>query len=121
MAMNESAYDALRTRAAYIDLTGRGHLRATGEDRVRFLHAMSTNNIEHLQPGTGCYAFFLSAQGRILADAYIFCMPDYLLLDTEPEVKERLRDHLDKYIIADDVTVTDFSDTTSVVSVGGPG
>jgi aminomethyltransferase len=121
MAINESAYDALQKRAAYIDLSGRGHLRASGEDRVRFLHAMSTNHIEQLQPGTGCYAFFLSAQGRILADANIFCMPDYLLLDTEPETKESLREHLDKYIIADDVTVTDFTDTTSVISVEGPG
>jgi folate-binding protein YgfZ len=121
MAMNQPAYDALRSRAAYIDLSGRGHLRATGEDRARLLHAMTTNHIQQLQPGTGCYAFFLSAQGRILADANIFCMPDYFLLDTEPETKTRLRDHLDKYIIADDVTITDFSDTTSVISVEGPG
>jgi tRNA-modifying protein YgfZ len=121
MAMNEPAYNALRNRAAYIDLSGRGHLRATGEDRARLLHAMSTNHIQELQPGCGCYAFFLTSQGRILADANIFCMPDYLLIDTEPETKERLREHLDKYIIADDVTITDFSNATSVISVEGRG
>ena len=43
-------------------------------------------------PGVGCYAFFLTAQGRILADANIFAMTDYLLIDTEPETKAaRLR------------------------------
>jgi tRNA-modifying protein YgfZ len=73
-----------------------------------------------LQPGSGCYAFFLTSQGRILADANIFCMPDYFLLDTEPETKDRLREHLDKYIIADDVTVNDFSDSTAAIFVEGP-
>jgi folate-binding protein YgfZ len=120
MAMNETAYEALRNTAAYIDLTGRGNLRATGEDRARLLHAMTTNHIEQLQSGTGCYAFFLTAQGRILADANIFCLPDHFLLDTEPETKDRVREHLDKYIIADDVTLTDFSDSVAVINVEGP-
>jgi folate-binding protein YgfZ len=118
--MNNTAYDALRNRAAYIDLTGRGNLRATGEDRARLLHAMTTNDVEHLLPGTGCYAFFLSAQGRILADVNMFCMPDYILLDTEAETRERVREHLDRYIIADDVTLEDFTDCTAVINVEGP-
>jgi folate-binding protein YgfZ len=120
MAMNETAYDALRNRAAWIDLSGRGNLRATGEDRVRLLHAMTTNHIEQLQPGTGCYTFFLSAQGRILADANIFCLPDHLLIDTEPETRQKVHQHLDKFIIADDVTISDFTDDTAVINVEGP-
>src|SRR5919106_4918026 len=107
-----NTYDALRNRAAYIDLSGRGNIRATGEDRVRLLHAMTTNHVEQLQPGTGCYGFFLTAQGRILADVNLFCMPDYILLDTEPETRQRVREHLERYIIADDVTLEDFTDCT---------
>lgn len=118
--MNPTAYDALRNRAAYIDLTGRGNIRATGEDRVRLLHAMTTNHIEQLLPGTGCYAFFLSPQGRILSDVNIFCMPDYILLDTEPETMERVFEHLDRFIIADDVTLEDFTKSTAVINVEGP-
>lgn len=118
--MNDNAYRALRERAAYIDLTGRGNIRVAGEDRARLLHAMCTNNVEKLQPGTGCYAFFLTAQGRILADANIYCMPDYLLLDTEPGTKDRLMEHLDKYIIADDAWLEDFTADTAVINVEGP-
>lgn len=118
--MNELAYDALRNRAAYIDLTGRGNIRATGDDRARLLHAMCTNHIEQLIPGTGCSAYFLTAQGRIIADANIFCKPDYLLIDTEPETRTVLHQHLDKYIIADDVTLSDFTEETAVISVEGP-
>ena len=33
---------------------------------MRLLHSMTTAHIEELVPGVGCYAFFLTAQGRIL-------------------------------------------------------
>ena len=57
---------------------------------------MTTNDIQTLVPGDGCYTFFLTAQGRILADANIFAMSDYLLIDTEPETRQRVFEHLDK-------------------------
>src|SRR6476661_5547551 len=96
-------YQALRETAGTLDLSARGKIFLTGEDRVRLLHAMTTNHIQQLQPGQGCYAFFLNPQGRILADANVFCRQDDFLLDVEPETRERLYQHLDKYIIADDV------------------
>lgn len=118
--MNPSAYTAIREQAAFIDLTGRGKIRVSGEDRARLLHAMCTNHVQELQPGTGCYAFFLTSQGRILADANIYCMPDYLLLDTEPDTKDRVIEHLEKYIIADDVSLNDFTNETATVVLEGP-
>ena len=119
--MDSNSYRALRETAAWMDLSSRGRIRATGDDRMRLLHAMCTNHIQNLQPGSGCYAFFLTAQGRILADANVFCMPDYLLIDTEPESRQRLYEHLDKFIIADDVLLHDFTGQYSVLSVEGPG
>jgi folate-binding protein YgfZ len=118
--MNRSGYEALRTAAAAIDLTGRGKIRLTGEDRVRLLHAMTTNHIEQLTSGTGCYAFFLNAQGRIIGDVNVFVMPEYLLLDTEAGTSRKIYEHLDKFIIADDVTLEDLTDTLATVAVEGP-
>jgi aminomethyltransferase len=118
--MNAQAYEAFRSGAAYIDLTGRGVIRVIGEDRARLLHAMCTNHVEGMAPGDGCYAFFLTAQGRIIADAHIYCMPDYFMLDTEPESRARLMEHLERFIIADDVTLRDFTEATAVLAVEGP-
>lgn len=98
-----------------VDATGRGLIRATGEDRKRLIHAMSTNHVEGMQPGDRHYTFFLNAQGRILADAWITCGEDYLLIDTEPETRQKLFDHIDKYIIADDVTLEDVTDQLAVL------
>jgi folate-binding protein YgfZ len=115
-----TGYEALRESAAWIDLSTRGKLRVTGEDRARLLHAMSTNDIQNLQPGDGLYAFFLTAQGRILADANIYSRGDALFLDTEPETGEKLRSHLDKYIIADDATVEDETAQWAAIGLEGP-
>jgi folate-binding protein YgfZ len=113
-------YRALRETAGRIDLSSRGRIRVTGDDRVRLLHAMTTNHVKDLLPGAGCYAFFLSAQGRILADANILCFEDHLLLDVEPESRAFLLEHLDKYIIADDVILEDVSDSTLALALEGP-
>lgn len=102
------------------ELSGRGRIQAFGEDRKRLLHAMTTNHVQQLEPGQGCYAFFLSAQGRILSDVTILARPDHLLLDVEPAQREAIYAHLDKYIIADDVTLSDITDEQTTLAVEGP-
>jgi folate-binding protein YgfZ len=114
-----NGYEALREHAAWIDLSGRGKIRVSGEDRVRFLHAMTTNHVEQLAPGDGEYAFFLNSQGRILADVYLFHLGESFLLDTEPETAGKVFQHLDKYVIADDVTVADETTEWSTVGLEG--
>jgi tRNA-modifying protein YgfZ len=116
-----TGYDALRDRAAWIDLSARGKIKLTGDDRARLLHAMTTNHIQQLTPGAGCYAFFLNDKGRVLADANVLCHPDYFLLDVEPETREPLYQHLDRFIIADDVTLEDLTDSIATIAVEGPG
>ncbi len=115
-----SAYDALRSTAAWIDLSARGKIRVTGEDRARLLHAMSTNDVQNLAPQHGVYAFFLTAVGRILADAYIYNLGESLFLDTEPETAAKLAEHLDKYIIADDAMLENETGQYACIGIEGP-
>jgi aminomethyltransferase len=112
--------DGLRESAAWLDLSARGKIRVTGEDRARLLHAMTTQDVQALAPGQGCYAFFLNAQGRILGDVNIFCREDSFLLDTEPETRQKLYDHIDRYIIADDVTLEDITGEMATLAIEGP-
>ena len=113
-------YRALRESAAWLDLASRGKIVARGEDRVRLLHAMTSNHVEQLTPGGGCYAFFLDAQGHILADVNLFAMPDHLLLDTEPGPSRKIFEHIGRYIIADDVTLEDITASTATLALEGP-
>src|SRR5437868_9801799 len=115
-----SGYQALREHAAWLDVSERGKIRASGQDRARLLHAMTTQHVEQMKPGEGAYAFFLNAQGRILGDVNLFCFEDSFLLDTEPETRQKLFEHLDRYIIADDVTLEDQTNETATIAIEGP-
>ena len=113
-------FQALTDSAAILDLSDRGRIRVTGEDRARLLHAMTTNHVQSLQPGEGQYTFFLNAQGQIQADAYILCFADHFLLDVEPRTRHTHYQHLDHFIIADDATHEDDTDETFSFGLEGP-
>jgi len=55
-----------------------------------------------------------------LGDVNIFCREDSFLLDTEPETRQKLYDHIDRYIIADDVTLLDVTGEMSTIAIEGP-
>jgi tRNA-modifying protein YgfZ len=119
-AESTAGYEALMNGAALLDLSSRGRIRVTGDDRARLLHAMTTNHVQQMKPGDGIYAFFLNAQGRILADACVLCFEDHFLLDTAPETRGTVYEHLDRYIIADDVTLEDITEQTFCFGLEGP-
>ncbi len=106
--------------AAIAPLSETGWIRATGEDRVRWLNGMVTNSVQDLNPGKGSYSFILSVQGRIQGDAYIFAEPDALLLETAYTQVPGLMALLDRFIIMDDVELADISATRSGLSITGP-
>src|SRR2546425_6109685 len=114
-------YQALRHGAAWIDLSSRGRVVARGRDRARLLHALTSNEVKKMTPGSGSYSFLLSPQGRIQADLNLFCFDDRFLLDTEPELRERVHQHIRRYIIADQVELEDVTAATGCVGVEGPG
>jgi len=98
-------YEALTGSAGLLDLSGRGLLQLTGEDRVRFLNGQTTNDVATLQPGQSVYSAFVNAKGKMRADANLLCFADRLWIDIEPAVASTLAADLDKFIIADDVQV----------------
>jgi aminomethyltransferase len=114
-------YEALRHGAAWLDLSARGRIVARGRDRARLLHAITSNDVKKLTPGTGCYAFLLNPQGRIQADLCLFCHTDHFLIDTEPELREKVRLHIKRYIIADQVELEDVTASTAAIGLEGPG
>lgn len=115
-----SGYQALREGVAWLDLDTRGRFRALGEDRARLLHAMTTNHIQQLQPGATCYTFFLNDKGRIVGDSFIHNLGEALLIDTEAATHDVLFQHLDKFIIADDVALEDARQDTAALGLEGP-
>ena len=114
-------YEALRRGAAFLDVSSRGRILARGRDRARLLHNLTSNEVKKMTPGSGCYAFLLSPQGRIQADLHLLCFEDHFLIDTDPELREKVFNHIRRYIIADQVELVDVSAETSEIALEGPG
>ncbi len=112
-------YAALRSGCGLLDLAWRAAFRVTGEDRVRWLNGMVTNNVRDLPVNRGVYSFLLSPQGRILGDMVVFNRGDHLLIETDAEQASTLRELLDKYIIMDDVELDD-ADAVCRIGLEGP-
>src|SRR5258708_7702236 len=113
-------YQALRHGTAWMDLSARGRIVVRGRDRARLLHAITSNEVKKMTPGTGCYAFLLNPQGRIQADLCLFCFEDHFLIDTEPELREKVHQHIKRYIIADQVEMEDVTAQTACIGLEGP-
>src|SRR5215831_10588169 len=56
---------ALTRAAGQVDRSHRGIVRITGPDRLSWLHSLTTQDLEHLEPGTSAQALVLSPQGHI--------------------------------------------------------
>ena len=105
---------------ALIDKNYRCYLSFTGRDRVRYLNAILTNNIKDLPPGHGNVSLLLNPQGRILAELETYALPEGLFCVSYAMIREHLIETLDKYIIMDDVALTDDTQRFGTLALDGP-
>lgn len=113
-------HDAVRQDVGVFDLSHRGRLRLTGSDRAAYLHRIISNHVEGLSVGEGNYATILTNRGKIIADMNVSVFEDSIGIETNAETTLSLYQELDKYLIADDVTIEDFTECTGVVGLHGP-
>ncbi|QDT94549.1 CAF17-like 4Fe-4S cluster assembly/insertion protein YgfZ [Gimesia algae] len=99
----EKEYQAARESAAVFDLSNRDQIELSGTDRLKFLHNFCTNDIKGLQPDQGCEAFVTNVQSRILGQINAFSHEESIWIDTAPGQSENITQHLDRYIILEDV------------------
>jgi folate-binding protein YgfZ len=111
---------ALLHNCGVYDLGGRAHFRISGKDRVRWLNGMVSNNMRELPVGRGNYNFVLTPQAHIQGDLYIYNLGEYFLAGTEQFQLEKLMSGLRRYIIMDQVELTDIGNELTAVGVQGP-
>ena len=113
-------YEALTNQVGLFDLSGRTQIAIVGSDRTKFLQGMCTNDIQALEPGSGCEAFLTDVQGKTSSYVFVSCHPTSLLLDTVAAQSETIIQGLDRYIIREDVELLDRSDARGELLVCGP-
>ena len=105
---------------ALIDKNYRAYISLIGPDRVRYLNAILTNNIKDLAASHGIVSLLLNAQGHILAEIETYALPEQLFCVSYAMIRQRLIETLDKYIIMDDVTLTDETQRFGTLALEGP-
>lgn len=121
MMETPEGYLAAVEGAAVFDRSERGKIAVAGSDRRSYLHAMLTNDIASLAAGTGCYAAYLTPQGRLIADMRVLELGDLVLLDLDPGVVEGVLQKLDQFVFSEDVRLGDLTQAFARLSVAGPG
>ena len=109
-----------RESVALIDKNYRAYLSFTGPDRLRYLNAVLTNDIKGLSAGQGNISLLLNPQGHILAELETYAFADKLFCVSYAMIRERLVEVLDKFIIMDDVALTDETGRFGTLALEGP-
>ena len=113
-------HTALMQAVGLIPLGQRTQIELAGEDRAKFLHNLCTQEIRKLTPGSGAEALLLDAKGHVQFFVNVFCREQSLLLETTAGENQRLLAHLDRYLIRDDVVITDRTPQWSELLLAGP-
>lgn len=87
-------------------LPQRSTLVFSGPDAKRYLNGQISIDVTRLQPLLARPSCLLTAKGKLCARIFICKDDENFIVETEPEMAEAVRMRLERYIIADDVTVS---------------
>jgi folate-binding protein YgfZ len=94
-----------------------------GEDRVRWLDGMLTNDVRRLAPGperSGCHALALTRKGGIVAELRVWLRPGSFWLETDAAAIPGLAVHLRGLVVADDVRLGEPVGALELLALEGP-
>jgi folate-binding protein YgfZ len=112
-------YQALKTGRAVVELTGWSSISVTGAGRQRFLNNFCTNDVNRLVPGACCEAFFTNVKGKVVGHGVVHCRDAEMVFVGVPDQASRLVEHLDRYVIREDVTLRDTTEERCYLLVVG--
>lgn len=111
---------ALTEGQGYVDLSHRDVLTISGPDRLTWLHAISTQYVDNLKPGTSTTALILSATGHVEHVMYGIDDGETFWLHTEPGAGKALQDWLQSMVFMSRVEIADATAAYAIVWRPGP-
>jgi tRNA-modifying protein YgfZ len=112
-------YAALHENAVIGAIASRGQVAVAGPERAAFLQGLLTNDTTSLIAGRGCYAAWLTPQGRMLCDLHVLESGDMMLLDVPAPEAAQVADRLEQFHFTEDVQIAAL-DTLRSVWIHGP-
>ena len=92
---------------ALVDFSDHGVLSLEGKDTVDFLHRISTNDFNNFRPGDSLQSLLTTEKGKVIDAITVIHRHNHLLLIVSRGAQDRVKQWIERFIIADDVNVVD--------------
>jgi aminomethyltransferase len=92
-------YEALHSNAGLADVSLRGNVIVTGDDRITWLQSIISQDILPLQPGQGGHSTFMDHKGKILSYFRVFIRPEQVVIEDVGEVGDQTYAALRKFLL----------------------
>jgi aminomethyltransferase len=112
---------AVRRQVGVSDLSHRGKLRVTGDDRIKWLQSVISNDILPLKPGQGRYSSFLTHKGKMLTYFRVYIQPDQVFVEDVGDIGDTTFQALRKFLLyGTKAKLENCRETWSLLLVSGP-
>ena len=91
----------------FVRLPNRGFLRLSGEDRLKFLQGLVSNDVNAAAPGHAVYSCLLTPQGKFLHDFFLISDGDSLLIECEADRRADLAQRLKMYRLRSKIEIVE--------------
>jgi folate-binding protein YgfZ len=91
----------------FVRLPNRAFLRLSGEDRLKFLQGLVSNDVNAAAPGRAVYSCLLTPQGKFLHDFFLIADGDSLLIECEADRRADLVQRLKMYRLRSRIELTE--------------
>jgi len=112
---------AVRRGVGVADLSQRGKLRVTGEDRVKWLQSVISNDILPLATGQGIYSSLLTHKGKMVTYFRVYQLGEALMLEDVGEIGEVTHSAIRKYLLfGTKAKMENCAETWGLLLISGP-
>lgn len=117
----EAEYLAATRHIACFDSSLRGRLLLRGRDGLDLLQRISTNDLQSLKPGESAGTILTTEKGRLVDFVTLLHMGEEgILLITSPEKQTEVSFWIERFIILEDIKISDLSSQSVMTSLIGP-
>lgn len=116
----DKEYAALKESVGIRILTENTIINLTGKDTLEFLHRVSTNDVKDLENLKIRNTLFTNEKGRLIDRTTLVNLSDYFLLIGGKNTQALLSRWIDKYIIMEDIKLSDARNEYLALEIIGP-
>ncbi len=112
---------AVRRTVGLADLSHRGRIRVTGDDRVKWLQSVISNDILPLTVGQGLYSSLLTHKGKMLTYFRVYQLADAVMIEDVGEIGETTFQALRKFLLyGTKAKMENCADSWGILLLSGP-